>query len=254
MFKDWWNRPTLARLFDIVFFLISAATFRHTADGFASIEGSTVPGWFAAIAIDATMYLAALALGSELNRREKFATGLLLLATAGASTVSQWQFSITHARVLEIAPAAQWWGISQKILDWRIVWMPFSLPLFALLVSVVGRAQDGRTVTLEQYDRVVASKTELESELDDREPQLEQMRTEAQSQQGVVKDLQGQLVSLSHELAAAEGWLKLTGKMRAQIVASMNGDGTLSNKEIAKLAGTSASNASRAVKEQAERF
>jgi len=249
-FYTWLAGPWLPRMFVGLYLLIGIATLRHSAYGFASIESGNIwLGLLSALAVDVLMIL--FAHGLRDGWRWDYAAGLVIPAVL--SIYTQLLFAVSESQAMMVAPGAMWLEQAQDILKWRIVLLPAALPVLALVASLAGRDKTTH-VTLEQYNRIVALKSELESELDDREPQLEQMRTEAQSQQGVVKDLQGQLVSLSHELAAAEGWLKLTGKMRAQIVASMNGDGTLSNKEIAKLAGTSASNASRAVKEQAERF
>lgn len=184
---EWNNRPVIARLFDILFLIISIATFRHTASGFASIEGNPWAGAFSAIAIDVTMYLAATALSSNLSVWGRVAVGGALLLSALASAISQLLFSITHAQVLEIAPAAAWLGWAQAVIDYRVVWMPFSLPAFALLVTAAGKAQDIESISLAAHralqDAIQANEQELDTldtQLADAQSSLDIQRAKAQ--------------------------------------------------------------------------
>ncbi len=215
LLKDWLDRPPLAQLFDVVFLIISVATFRHTANGFKSIEGNVLAGWFAAVAIDVTMYLAALAFGSASGWRDKFATSILLLATGSASVMAQLQFSITHAQVLEVATAAEWWGPAQDILDYRVIWMPFSLPVFALLVSFVGRAQAVQTVPLVVHNGLLAHQEELkvthQQEQESAKSVIDNLRAAAQSQHAVVQEVQVKVAEQERQLAEADRRVEAAG-------------------------------------------
>ena len=167
LFPAWRARPLIAKLFDVLFFIISAATFRHTTIAFASIEGTMLGGALSAIAIDVTMYLTAVALGSNMAWWGRLTVGVGLLASAGMSAVAQLLFSVTHAEVMTVAVAAEWFGWSQQIIDYRVVVLPFSLPVFALLVTAAGKVQESESVSLAIHRKLKATVDRLELELDE---------------------------------------------------------------------------------------
>lgn len=221
--REWWNRPALARLFDLLFLIISVATFRHTAAGFASIEGSAGAGYLSAVGIDVTMYLAALALNTNLSRWGRVAVGAALLFAVLSSAVAQLLFSVTHAEALIIAPGATWFRQAQSIINWRVVWMPFSLPVFALLVSVAGKAQDVESVSVNAYRELQQVARNRELELDD----LDALLAKVQARADHVEELQSWIDTLlSFDLSTKKG-------VAAMITFAHNGH-TPTHKELAR--------------------
>lgn len=246
--REWGARPAIVKLFDILFLIISIATFRHTAAGFASIEGNDWAGGFSAIAIDVTMYLAATALSSDLSRWGRVAVGGALFASALASAAAQLLFSVTHAQVLEIAPAAAWLSQAQAIIDYRVVWMPFSLPVFALLVTAAGKAQDIEGVSLDAHrllQQVVASN---EVELDGLDAELEKAQAALTTQADSAKASAAQVVRLQTWIEQLQSFdISTKHGVISTCAFAHNGDAP-TQKALAEAAGTSLTTARNATK------
>ena len=229
--RNWWNRPAIAKLFDLLFFIISLATFRHTAAGFASIEGtSPSAGYLGAVAIDVTMYLSAVALNSNLSKWGRLAVGTALLTAALSSAAAQLLFSVTHAEALTIAPGALWFKQAQFIINWRVVWMPFSLPAFALLVSAAGKAQETTGVSVAEYRRLQSIVSESNKDLDVLDAQL----AEAQAKAGKFDELQLWVDTLRR-------FNVTTGKGAAAMIAFAHNGHTPTQEVLAQALGVSKS-------------
>lgn len=125
-----WLRITLFALY----FLISVATFRHSAVGFASIEGHIAWGMLSALAIDAGMILAAI--GLRKTRNKWYLVGLVISAVA--STYTQLLYSMAHSQTVTVAPGAVWMqSAALVIINLRIVVLPALLPGLAIVYSLV---------------------------------------------------------------------------------------------------------------------
>lgn len=125
---DW-----VTRLFYALYILVSIATFRHSAHGFASIEGGSLAwGALSALAVDAGMLLSA----SGLRRGRSWALVIGLVISAGASTFTQLLYSIANAQALTVAPGAQWLGnVAVTIVNARVVALPALLPLLSVIYA-----------------------------------------------------------------------------------------------------------------------
>lgn len=134
-------RPKIFRFrtfFYALYVLVSIATFRHSAEGFASIEGNIVWGALGALAVDAGMILSATGLQRERNRW--LLTGLIVSALA--STYTQWLFAVSHSALVEIAPGAQWMSsIAQTVINIRIIVLPALLPALAVVYAFASHSK-----------------------------------------------------------------------------------------------------------------
>ncbi len=148
---------TESRLYFTLYFLISAATFRHSMEGFASIEGSTAWGALSALAVDALMILFA----HSLRRKFTWTMLLAMFIPAVASVYTQWLFAVSEAQLVTIAPGAEWlgqWAIN--IANIRVVLLPALLPVSALVAALVGENEQTPTVSIDAHNAI---KVQLET-------------------------------------------------------------------------------------------
>jgi glucan phosphoethanolaminetransferase (alkaline phosphatase superfamily) len=136
-FARWLTGDWLPRLFLLLYIAIAVATFRHTALGFASIEGgSVVFGALSALAVDAGMILSA----TGLRRSRNVALIIGLIVSAVASTYAQLLYSVSTAASVSVAPGASWMNDSARtIIDLRVVVLPALLPLLSVVYAFAAK-------------------------------------------------------------------------------------------------------------------
>ncbi len=132
------RRHWLTALFVGLYSLVTVATLRHSAAGFASLEGGSVAwGYLSALAVDAGMALSATGLR---KRRDPWLVAGLLVSAA-ASTYTQILYAVAHAAVLPVAPGAQWLGeYAQWVADLRVVALPALLPTLSIVYSIASKS------------------------------------------------------------------------------------------------------------------
>lgn len=135
---DW-----IARLFYALYLSVAVATFRHSAHGFASIEGGSFWwGALSALAVDAGMMLSA----SGLRRARGWPLVTGLIVSAVASTYTQLLYSVFSAAQVSVAPGAEWLGDwARYIVDARVLALPALLPLLSVVYAFAakGPSRDG---------------------------------------------------------------------------------------------------------------
>lgn len=163
-------------LFVALYILVTVATLRHSAAGFASLEGgSVVWGYLSALAVDAGMILSAV----ELQKRRSFWLIVGLLVSMVASTFTQLLYAVSHASVMDVAAGAQWLGVgARQIADVRVIVLPALLPMLSIVYSFASKGANGTSAEVDV--------AEVERELDDERQknatlsrELEQMRKAA---------------------------------------------------------------------------
>lgn len=147
---------TPSRLFFTLYILISAATFRHSTIGFASLEGSNEWGALSALAVDVLMILFAHALrqdGFSWRKSESWGLAFGLAIPAAASVYTQLLFAVTEAQLMEIAPGALW--LNQRAIDItniRVVLLPALLPILALVAALMGKHESAQVVPAAEHN------------------------------------------------------------------------------------------------------
>lgn len=134
----WLRGDWIPRLFYALYIAVAVATFRHTAFGFASIEGGSIwLGALSALAVDAGMILSA----SGLRHNPRNASLLIgLVVSAVASTYAQLLFSVSNAAHVDVALGAQWMtDAARSIIDWRVVVLPALLPALAVVYAFAAK-------------------------------------------------------------------------------------------------------------------
>jgi hypothetical protein len=126
--RDW-----ITILFYLLYVAVAAATFRHSAIGFASIEGGSVMwGVLSALAVDAGMMLSAS--GLRKARTKPLVIGLVISAVA--STYTQLLFAMSHAGAVTVAPGAEWMSdFARTIIDVRVLALPALLPSLSVVYA-----------------------------------------------------------------------------------------------------------------------
>lgn len=121
------------RLFFGLYICVSVATFRHSAYGFASIEGGSFWwGALSALAVDAGMMLSA----SGLRERRAWPLIIGLVVSALASTYTQLLYSVSAASAVSVAAGAQWLGTAARtIIDLRVLALPALLPSLSVVYA-----------------------------------------------------------------------------------------------------------------------
>lgn len=134
------RRHWLTSLFVGLYVLVTVATLRHSAAGFASLEGGSVAwGYLSALAVDAGMALSA----TGLRKRFDWWLVIGLLVSAAASTFTQVLYAIAHAVVMPVAPGAQWLGeYAQWIADLRVIVLPALLPALSIVYARASKSVD----------------------------------------------------------------------------------------------------------------
>jgi hypothetical protein len=171
---------TESRLYFTLYFLISAATFRHSTEGFASFEGSLWLGALCALAVDALMILFA----HSLRRKFRWTLLFAMCFPAGLSVYTQLLYAVNNAQIMEIAPGALWLEqVAVDIINARVWLLPISLPVSALLAALVGENQQEETVPVRQLrdlqnrlKSVQAALTRVEDENVSNEKELDRLR------------------------------------------------------------------------------
>lgn len=120
-------------LFYLLYISVSVATFRHSAFGFASLEGGSFWwGALSALAVDAGMILSA----SSLRYTRNFWLIALLIACAFGSSFTQVLYAISNAPAVTVAPGAVWLGeTAVRLINWRILLLPLFLPASAVMCA-----------------------------------------------------------------------------------------------------------------------
>jgi len=137
-------KPVIAKIlrnitpFRLLYWGTAVATFRHSALGFATVEGSVFWGALSAIAVDIAMLLAAERLRDSHNRW--LIAGLVVASLA--SVYSQSLYMVTHAAAVEIAPGALWMSnVAQTLIDLRVVIIPLLLPAQVVIFALASHYQ-----------------------------------------------------------------------------------------------------------------
>lgn len=198
----------LAYLFALLYTLVTVATLRHSAAGFASIEdGSVIWGYLSALAVDAGMALSA----TGLRKRWRWPLFFGLVISAAASTFTQLLYAVAHAAVMPVAVGAQWLGeYAQSVANWRVVVLPALLPILSIVYSFAAKSDAAGTDAVD----------------------VEELRS--------VKDELAELRSVAPLLNA------LPQQTRGLLYAKMNGNG-IKPAQVAKELGISLASAQRAV-------
>jgi len=142
-------------LFVALYLLVTIATLRHSAVGFASLEGGNVAwGYLSALAIDAGMILSA----TGLHKRRSFWLVIGLIVSMAASTFTQALYAVSHAGVMTVAVGAQWLGaMAQQIANARVIVLPALLPALSIVYSFaskdIGATDDAVDVAEIQRER-----------------------------------------------------------------------------------------------------
>lgn len=148
-------------LVELMFFglysLISVATFRHTALGFASLEGGNVVwGALSALAVDMGMLLSA----SALRQAFRWPYFIGLVVSALASTYTQLLYSMFTAGVVEVAPGAAWLGsTASSIIDARVVLLPALLPLLSITYAFAAKTSTHKVDFMSEVEAIKAQTT-----------------------------------------------------------------------------------------------
>lgn len=156
------RHDTITRLFWLLYVSISVATFRHTAFGFASLEGGSFWwGALSALAVDAGMMLSA----SGLRHARSWSLICGLAMSAAASTFAQLLYAMSNAAVVEVAPGAEWMeGVARTIIDARVWILPALLPLLSIVYAFSAKSERRERDTLESQAARIRGQTDVLSE------------------------------------------------------------------------------------------
>jgi len=139
--------PVITVLFFGLYVAVSVATFRHSAHGFASIEGGSF--WWGALsatAVDVGMILSASSLRK--TRNGWLVAGLVVSAIA--STYTQWLYSVSSAASVMVAPGARWMeNLATWIIDIRVLLLPALLPGLAVVYAFASKQEQVEEVELQ---------------------------------------------------------------------------------------------------------
>jgi hypothetical protein len=141
-------------MFYALYICVAVATFRHSAYGFASIEGGSI-GWgmLSALAIDLGMMLSA----TGLQRGRSRALVIGLAGAAIASTYTQWLYAITTAQAIPVAPGAIWLGnLARTVIDARILLLPALLPALSVVYAFSAKSQSAQVTQIDTLADIAA--------------------------------------------------------------------------------------------------
>jgi len=242
----WLRGPWLPRLFVLLYLLIGLATLRHSAYGFASMEGGNLAlGLLSAVAVD--LLLIFFAHGLRNGFRWDYAAGLVLPALF--SIYTQWLFASEKAELMMVAPGAAWLGdTAARVQEWRVVLLPAALPVLALVASLAGRGEKSH-VSLAAY-------RELQTVAQNRSREIDELEAREKEAAAAAAKMQDRLALLEQKLAETERRLATTGLLSklpqqtqaAMALAFMDGNEFRNDAELAKLTGIKAYAISRARK------
>jgi hypothetical protein len=146
--------PAMTALFFALYIAVSVATFRHSAYGFASIEGHILWGALSATAVDVGMIASASYLRKQ---RNGWLVGALVI-TAGASTYTQLLYAMMNSAVVTVAPGVAWLGDTATwIIDIRVIVLPALLPTLAVVYAFAAKQETSREPELQaQVSEILA--------------------------------------------------------------------------------------------------
>jgi hypothetical protein len=147
--------PIITLLFFSLYIAVSVATFRHSAYGFASIEGGSFWwGALSALAVDAGMILSA----SSLRKTRNVWLVLGLVVSAIASTYTQLLYAMMNATAVALADGAAWLGdYATWIVDVRVLVLPALLPSLSVVYAFAAKQDGGRKAELhERVNEILA--------------------------------------------------------------------------------------------------
>jgi len=154
--------PIMTLLFFGLYIAVSVATFRHSAHGFASIEGGSF--WWGALsatAVDVGMILSA---SSLRKTRNAWLVGGLVVS-AIASTYTQLLYAMMNSAAVTVAAGADWLGsFATWIVNVRVLVLPALLPSLAVVYAFASKQEQIEEVELQsKVNEILAlglSKTE----------------------------------------------------------------------------------------------
>lgn len=245
----------LSILLVVLQILVALATFRHSAIGFASIEGGSNGGdlttllWggIAALAIDAGMILSATGLRKKRSRIGTFWLVTGLSFSAVASTYTQWLFAILHAELVTIAPGAIFvQEFATNLSNARIFILPPLLPalaiIYAMASEVVNDAASSEEIKLrsanEQMTEMIADQRNQLSIIDNDRTVLAKRVTE------LTNEMNG-LQSLLPEMQLIPNYARVAV---IEVISQMVGIKSPSAAEIAQVINASQSTVARGKK------
>lgn len=241
-------KVTPSQLFFALYILISAATFRHSTIGFASLEGSMAWGALSALAVDVLMILFAHAIrqdGFSVRSGESWGLALGLSIPALASIYTQLLFAVTEAQILQVSPGAAWMGdAAVNITNVRVVGLPALLPVLALVAALMGKHDDAQTVSAEDY-------AALDTQLDNARLEATELRRTAQLNAAQIES-QGRIID---ELQTFESAVRNPAAWKDATAAAQLISGTIfpndkrpSTKVLARLLGVGQATVSTAIR------
>lgn len=177
---------TESRIYFLVVLLISAATLRHSAIGFASFEGDMRLGVLSALAVDGLMVL----FMYTLRREFRWRLFVAMCFPMGISIFTQLLYAMGHAQVITVAPGAVW--LEQRavdIINARVWILPIALPVSALLAALVGESETEQTVSLEQHEQLQAQLNQARQTNTDMRLEIERQKTATQQAQEKSREL-----------------------------------------------------------------
>jgi hypothetical protein len=129
--------PIMTALFFGLYVAVSVATFRHSAHGFASIEGGSF--WWGALsatAVDVGMILSASSLRK--TRNVWLVSGLIVSAIA--STYTQLLYAMMTAAAVPTATGVEWLGDRAIwVINVRVLILPALLPALAVVYAFAAK-------------------------------------------------------------------------------------------------------------------
>jgi hypothetical protein len=145
----------MTALFFGLYVAVSVATFRHSAHGFASIEGGSF--WWGALsatAVDVGMILSASSLRK--TRNVWLVSGLIVSAVA--STYTQLLYAMMTAAAVPTAAGVAWLGERATwVINVRVLILPALLPALAVVYAFAAKTGDDKEPALrEEVNAILA--------------------------------------------------------------------------------------------------
>lgn len=125
-------------LFSILYAAVTLATFRHSAYGFASVEGGSFWwGALSALAVDAGMIFSA----TFLRRERNIWLVALLFSSAFASIFTQVLYTTINAPAVEVGAGALWMGdYAVWLINLRVLILAVFLPVSAVFCAFAAKS------------------------------------------------------------------------------------------------------------------
>ena len=132
--------------FEIIYLAIAVTTFDHTAWGSAFLfEGAVVDSWvwwfkgdLMAFAIDVGMVFISKFLQNASNWKEVLSLSVSFVVASIISFYFQMVYIYSHTPTVPRGDGVTnyWQTVLTPILDARVVWLPFALPLLATIITI----------------------------------------------------------------------------------------------------------------------